>query len=360
MDNKLVGERLVKCREAHKIGQAKAADLAGINLSTLKKYEEGDFTQPSISPLVKLAELYQVSVDYILGRVDMEESTYKMDVEHLYEKCYEQYLRRLPLDQELEGEIREEAKRMVYSPGWPYNLIDAINRMNWIDYRFSEIEPIIPVPVSDEVKANLEWTIDYELSEREAVLIRMRFEEELTLDECADTFGVGRERIRQITNRALMKLRYPGLVKYILLGKDGAEMNKKVLKLRLEVSEKISEIRQLEETKRDLTKNGAESSYYELRDDLLDIPIIEMDLSVRSYNCCRRAGYNTVLDVRNAILDGSIEKVRNLGKRGLSEILQLFISVYGGFSLDEVDAFAQFVKDAYLMVAAPESYKEAK
>jgi predicted DNA-binding protein (UPF0251 family) len=264
------------------------------------------------------------------------------------------------LDPELEKEVRDEAKRFVYSPGWPYSLIDAINGMNWQDYRFSETEPIIPVPVSDEVKANLEWTIDHELRERESKVIRMRFEEELTLDECAERLGVHRERIRQITQKALRKLRYPARVKYILLGKEGAEMNKRVLKLRLEVSEKISEIRQLEEAKRDLTKNGAESVYYERRDTLSTIPIMDMDLSVRSYNCFKRAGYETARDVRNAILDGSIEKVRNLGKRSLVEIIQLFDSRYGGFSLDEVDAFTQFVKDAYLRATAPESFKEAK
>jgi predicted DNA-binding protein (UPF0251 family) len=47
------------------------------------------------------------------------------------------------------------------------------------------------------------------LTPREQELIRMRFEEDLTYEECAMRFDVTRERIRQIEGKAMMKLRHP-------------------------------------------------------------------------------------------------------------------------------------------------------
>jgi RNA polymerase primary sigma factor len=50
------------------------------------------------------------------------------------------------------------------------------------------------------------------LTNRERDVIRMRFEEELTYDECAKRFDVTRERIRQIESKAMTKLRHPSRV----------------------------------------------------------------------------------------------------------------------------------------------------
>lgn len=47
------------------------------------------------------------------------------------------------------------------------------------------------------------------LSPREQQVIRMRFEDELTLDECARRMDVTPNRIRQIVEKAIMKLRHP-------------------------------------------------------------------------------------------------------------------------------------------------------
>ena len=53
---------------------------------------------------------------------------------------------------------------------------------------------------------------------------------------------------------------------------------------------------------------------------ILEMPIEELDLSVRSYNCLKRAGINTVEDLvqRN---EEDMMKVRNLGKKSLEEVM---------------------------------------
>ncbi|MCR5135696.1 MAG: DNA-directed RNA polymerase subunit alpha [Oscillospiraceae bacterium] len=54
-------------------------------------------------------------------------------------------------------------------------------------------------------------------------------------------------------------------------------------------------------------------------DDLLSITIEELDLSVRSFNCLKRANINTVGDLVSKTQDEMI-KVRNLGRKSLEEV----------------------------------------
>jgi DNA-directed RNA polymerase subunit alpha len=52
----------------------------------------------------------------------------------------------------------------------------------------------------------------------------------------------------------------------------------------------------------------------------LEMSIEELDLSVRSYNCLKRAGINTVEDLANKT-EEDMMKVRNLGRKSLEEVL---------------------------------------
>ena len=57
------------------------------------------------------------------------------------------------------------------------------------------------------------------------------------------------------------------------------------------------------------------------KEKVLEMTIEELDLSVRSYNCLKRAGINTVEELANKSED-DIMKVRNLGKKSLEEVIQ--------------------------------------
>ncbi|MDA8066867.1 MAG: DNA-directed RNA polymerase subunit alpha [Thermaerobacter sp.] len=59
---------------------------------------------------------------------------------------------------------------------------------------------------------------------------------------------------------------------------------------------------------------------------LLEMPIEELDLSVRSYNCLKRAGINTVAELASRT-DEEMMKVRNLGKKSLEEVKQKLAAV---------------------------------
>ena len=48
--------------------------------------------------------------------------------------------------------------------------------------------------------------------------------------------------------------------------------------------------------------------------------IEDLDLSVRSFNCLKRAGINTVEDLTNRT-ESEMIKVKNLGKKSLEEVI---------------------------------------
>ncbi len=56
------------------------------------------------------------------------------------------------------------------------------------------------------------------------------------------------------------------------------------------------------------------------KEKVLEMSIDELELSVRSYNCLKRAGINTVEELTNKTPDDMM-KVRNLGRKSLEEVL---------------------------------------
>ncbi len=57
------------------------------------------------------------------------------------------------------------------------------------------------------------------------------------------------------------------------------------------------------------------------KEKVLEMSIDELELSVRSYNCLKRAGINTVEELCNRTSEDMM-KVRNLGRKSLEEVLQ--------------------------------------
>jgi DNA-directed RNA polymerase subunit alpha len=55
------------------------------------------------------------------------------------------------------------------------------------------------------------------------------------------------------------------------------------------------------------------------KEKVLEMTIEELDLSVRSYNCLKRAGINTVQELITKT-EEDMMKVRNLGRKSLEEV----------------------------------------
>ncbi len=70
------------------------------------------------------------------------------------------------------------------------------------------------------------------------------------------------------------------------------------------------------------------------KEKVLEMTIEELDLSVRSFNCLKRAGINTVEDLISKT-EEEMMKVRNLGRKSLEEVVSKLASL--GFGLSEED-----------------------
>ena len=70
------------------------------------------------------------------------------------------------------------------------------------------------------------------------------------------------------------------------------------------------------------------------KEKVLEMPIEELELSVRSYNCLKRAGIATVEDLANRT-EADMMKVRNLGKKSLDEVINKLHSLDLDFIREE-------------------------
>lgn len=70
------------------------------------------------------------------------------------------------------------------------------------------------------------------------------------------------------------------------------------------------------------------------KEKVLEMPIEELELSVRSYNCLKRAGIATVEDLANKSQEDMM-KVRNLGKKSLDEVTNKLIALGLNFTSEE-------------------------
>ncbi|USG64037.1 helix-turn-helix transcriptional regulator [Brevibacillus ruminantium] len=73
-----LGQRLKECRKAKKLTQQELSDALSLNRSTYAKYETGD-NEPDNQTLQKLADFFDVKIDYLLGRTNDPSPSEKKD-----------------------------------------------------------------------------------------------------------------------------------------------------------------------------------------------------------------------------------------------------------------------------------------
>lgn len=136
-------------------------------------------------------------------------------------------------------------------------------------------------------------------------------------------YNVENMRVGQITDfdRLTLEVWTNGTI----TAKNAVSLGAKIMSDHLSLFINLSE--QADETV-DVWKDSQTSS----RSKVYEMTIEEMDLSVRSFNCLKRAGINTVEDLANKTQDDMI-KVRNLGKKSLEEVIAKLESL--GLSLKD-------------------------
>ena len=187
---------------------------------------------------------------------------------------------------------------------WPYNLAIAV--AGGTDERFFQVY----VPGIMESLG--------ELTDRERNVLKMRFMSGMTLEECGKEIGTQRERVRQVEAKALRKLRHPRHWKRWHLDTMDKAIEERKERSRLELENEIlrSKLKSLEVPEKDFM-NLPESAKLPKP---TDVDIGEMELSVRSYNCLKRAMINNISDLEGMTVD-DLMRVRNLGRKSMEEVI---------------------------------------
>lgn len=155
--------------------------------------------------------------------------------------------------------------------------------------------------------------LNEKLTERERRCLEMRHRDSRTLEDIGKQMNVTRERVRQIIARAERKLRNPKWIREMQVVPYaefiGLYNEHEILKAKYsELVQKIEseEQKSIDEVVQEQT--------------IMEKPIEVLDLSVRSFNCLKRAGCDIIADVVDLNNSGKIYRVRNLGRKSAEEI----------------------------------------
>ncbi|HEU8795317.1 TPA: DNA-directed RNA polymerase subunit alpha [Streptococcus pneumoniae] len=119
------------------------------------------------------------------------------------------------------------------------------------------------------------------------------------------------EPARVGSNDGFDKLTLEILINGTIIPEDALGLSARILTEHLDLFTNLTEIAKSTEV---MKEADTESD-----DRILDRTIEELDLSVRSYNCLKRAGINTVHDLTEKS-EAEMMKVRNLGRKSLEEV----------------------------------------
>ena len=168
------------------------------------------------------------------------------------------------------------------------------------------------------------------LPEREISIIKMRFGldcAKMTRVAIGKEFDVTSARITQLEAKAIRRLQgetrankiKPLFHTYEEMRAEIDKRNEYIYDLQNALRLAKNENTELRKRNKELGENPIISRADLPLAGVLDLAIEELDLSVRTYNCLKRCGLNTMRDVVLRYLDDGLIKVRNLGKRSIEE-----------------------------------------
>lgn len=318
--------RLKYFRELHNLSIDKICRDTGVNRNTYLRLERDPIHKGTVGIFMTLAEYYGTSVDYIIGndveptcivnyinKRTIDELNYKKDVyEQLTSVLTDEGLDIHDLSESIinllnlsEKEINNMKQADSVIPNvilekkakktYPYNLLTQMFGPEGITTDFSVTKALI---------SDLDQMLDQYLTEPEAYVLRLRYINELKLEDIANLREVTRERILQIEAKALRRLRHIVYTQSLSLSKQ--------------ISNKKNEIKSLESQIQKVRENMDR-----IIPDPADKPIEELPLSVREFNGLKRSGINNVYDILEAINNIKIMGIRQLGPGSINNIINV-------------------------------------
>lgn len=186
---------------------------------------------------------------------------------------------------------------------------------SWKDELMFNITGNKNVYIYDDFEESWEY-IKTTLTSREVQIIELIYKEGLTFEEIGKIFSVLGERVRQIEAKTLRKLRHPDRLNCLMYGKDYIDKLEAIKQ-----EEKENYIKRLNNKLNDFRANLVKDydAAYEVNIHI-NAKIEDLELSVRTYNCLRRARLNTVADILNYNKVKCMYNIRNFGIKSFYEL----------------------------------------
>lgn len=271
-------ERYNELKNKNRLTSAEIAKALGISRQTITYWSMADRI-PTMPILIELAGILGTSIEYLLGLTDSKYLRKKVTMEKSNETAKTRYI--------------------LIGTDYPINLLDAVDGDYW---KFN---------IPSDINGTVEYALKTFLSAREADVLRERFINGKTCSEIGKSNGVSLERIRQIEQKALKKLREPERLKYLQHGIAGIiqySVNNAVEKAHQGELARAVEV--LEEF------CGRENPLAKAR----EMKLVDLNLSTRTFNCLAKEGIKTLGDIEK-FTPKEIKRIRNLGTYCYDEII---------------------------------------
>lgn len=309
--------RLKKLREKTGYKIEDIVEKTGIPTSTYIQLEKRPIRKTSIHIYLKLAEFYGVGLDYLLGLNTTP--TFDIDIVNYQTIKETQRIKELNFNEtEDEENIMLQTvdtkvlhkiinKKAIEFKEYPFNFIRDVYGL--LRFTVEEFEKCLTPTIVED----LEVIFDTYLTEQEKYIVNLRYVRGFTYNKIGKLLNLSQERIRQITNKSLRKIRSRHLLNNFVYNID-----KDIEQKRLELEKLKAEIEDYDKKlKERLTDKTKESKKEED-----DFEICELNLTNRSYNALFKARLMKVNKVLEHTLSSRILKVRNLGKVSYFDILK--------------------------------------
>ena len=327
--------RLKYFRELTHVTIDKICRDTGINRNTYNILEREPIKNHTIRHYMLLAEYYGTSLDYIIGN-DVEPTCMinymtKRMLDEIRDKkeAYQRIVKKLDeegelpisdLDKQLrecltitDERFRQLRDKMTSIPehiliafvkrAYPYNLLGTIIGPEALAVNFV---------TTNQLLDNMDQLLDNYVTEREALILRLRFINGMSLQAIADILNVTHERVRQLEAKAIRRLRHMVYTQKLLQSSQILENQQKIEEQQRTITHLESQINHL---RRQIEK---EVGYEPLS---LTNSINMLELTNRAYNHLRMSGIQTVEELLKSLLSDEIHSLRGMGRNSVNNIL---------------------------------------